>query len=82
MLLSKYRHLVAPGIVPRIGDVVLARKSPANPRARALVRHVRPTRDGDRVRVALLWLGGERTGQLDTVYAPADGWPPMVRPAP
>lgn len=82
MIHWKLRQPVEPGIVPRVGDVVLARKSPVNPFARALVQHVRPTRDGDRVRVALVWLGGPRTGQRDTVYTPADGWPPMIRSAP
>ncbi|MFF5008041.1 hypothetical protein ACFY3G_35070 [Streptomyces phaeochromogenes] len=82
MPLSRIRHLVAPGIVPRVGDEVLARKSPVNPLVRARVRHVRPTLDRRKVRVSLVWLEGERAGQRGTVYARVDGCPPLIRPAP
>ncbi|MFE6287684.1 hypothetical protein [Streptomyces sp. NPDC057877] len=71
---------IEPGITPAVGDIVLARKSPVGPLVRALVRNVRPTRDGRRVRIGLLWLEGSRRGVKDSVHQFADGWPPMVRP--
>lgn len=82
MLLPRAPLGVPPGVTPAVGDVVLARKSPAAPLVRARVLNVRPTRDGRRVRVGLVWLEGERAGVRDSVYQFADGWPPMVRPVP
>jgi hypothetical protein len=72
---------IEPGIVPRVGDVVLARKSPAAPFVRARILHTRRTRDGRRVRLALVWLEGERAGRRCSLYVSCDGWPPLVRPA-
>ncbi|WP_151477738.1 hypothetical protein [Streptomyces albicerus] len=80
---------IAPGIVPTVGAEVLARCSVVSPFTRARVRNVRRTRDRDRVRVDLVWLESNDAtltpvvaGKRGSVYARADGWPPLIRPAP
>ncbi|MFE6092718.1 hypothetical protein ACFQ7M_12105 [Streptomyces massasporeus] len=70
---------IAPGVTPAVGDEILARKSPVAPLLRARVRNVRPSADGSRVRIGVVWLEGERCGERGSVYQSADGWPPMVR---
>ncbi|MGI5406641.1 hypothetical protein ACQEV9_07575 [Streptomyces chartreusis] len=81
MSIWKLRQSVEPGIVPDLGAEMMARKSPVDPFERACVLRRRPTHDGERVRLVVLWLSGPHAGRLGHLYVPVDGWPPMVRPA-
>lgn len=77
----RIRQQTEPGIVPRPGAAVMARKSPAGVYERARVLHRRRTRDGELVRLTVLWLSGPYEGKRGSLYVPLDDWPPMVRPA-
>ncbi|WP_329276953.1 hypothetical protein [Streptomyces sp. NBC_01451] len=72
-----------------MGQVVLARRSAVSAFTRAWVTSVRPSRDGSRVRIALVWLADDErpltpvaVGERATVYQAASGWPPLIKALP